>query len=259
MSRQRAAITLAASILVLAVGSGTAGAAGSTPHFGNFTCKGGTFGSPANLKSGVYRSLTVAGVCAVPSGGVVKVTGDVTVNAHAGLNALSMSTFNVGGNVTVGNDAIAGLGCSPEVGCPSLTNDHIGGSLTARKAYAVLVQQEIITGNATIIGGGGGMNCSLTVLAGGPYFSTIEDSSVGGNILVRRVHSCWFGMFRLHVGGNVTVQGNRMGDPDGNEIGTNTIGGNLACYNNVPHAQFGDSGAMPNTVAGKKLGECASL
>jgi hypothetical protein len=245
---------------MLLVTVGTAGAsAGTTPHFGNFTCRGGTFGAPKLLKNGVYRSLTVTGVCAVPTGGVVKVNGNVTIDAHAGLNALSMSTFNVGGNVTVGNDALAGLGCSPEVGCPTLTNDHIGGSLTAKKAYAVLVQQEHIHGNASIIGGGGSENCSLTVLAGGPFFSTIEDSSVGGNILVQGVHSCWFGMFRLNVGGNVTVQGNRMGDPDGNEIGTNTIGGNLACYNNVPHAQFGDSGAMPNTVAGSKLGECKNL
>ena len=66
-------------------------------------------------------------------------------------------------------------------------------------------------------------------------------------------------MFRLHVGGSVTVTGNRMGDPDGNEITTNTIRGNLACFNNTPHAQFGDAAPIPNVVGGKKLGECATL
>jgi hypothetical protein len=57
----------------------------------------------------------------------------------------------------------------------------------------------------------------------------------------------------------VTLIGNRMGDPDANEVATNVIGGNLACYNNVPHAQFGDSMGLTNTVAGKKLGECKAL
>jgi hypothetical protein len=172
---------------------------------------------------------------------------------------VSQSTFNVGGNVVVSDDAIAGLGCSDEAGCANLTNDHIGGNLTANGATAVVVQQEFIGGNATIVGGGGNMNCASTAFFGGPYFDTIEDSSVAGNIWIQRVHSCWFGMFRLHVGGNVSVRGNRMSDPDGNEIATNTIGGNLACFNDVPHAQVGDSQGAPNVVAGKKLGECASL
>jgi hypothetical protein len=243
--------TLGACVLGLA---GTAGAA--TPaahHFGNFTCRGGT------LTSGTYRSLRVTGVCVIPTGGTVTVRGSVTVARHAVLNAVSQSTFNVGGNVTVRDDAIAGLGCSDEAGCKRLTNDHIGGNLTAKGAFAVVVQQEFIAGNATIIGGGRSMDCSSTQFFGGPWFDTIEDSSVGGNIWIQQVHSCWFGMFRLHVGGNVDVRGNRMGDPDGNEIGSNVIGGHLACFNNVPHAQFGDSHAAPNVVGGQKRGECKNL
>ena len=215
--------------------------------------------SPRVLRSGVYRSLRVVGVCAVPTGGNVRVRGNVLVKPHAILSSLSQSRFNVRGNVVVSDDAIVGLGCSDEVGCKTLTNDHIGGNLTAHGAKAVVVQQEFIAGNATIVGGGGSMNCNSTALFGGPYFSTIEDSSVGGNIWIQQIHSCWFGMFRLHVGGNVSVRGNRMGDPDGNEIATNTIGGNLACFNNVPHAQVGDSQGAPNVVAGKRLGECANL
>jgi hypothetical protein len=233
-------------------GVGTAGAAADS-HFGAVTCHGGT------IASGTYKSLRIVGVCAVPTGGRVRVRGRVVVAPHGVLNAVSLSTFNVGGSVIVGDDAIAGLGCSSEAGCSSLTNDHIGGNLTATGATAVVVQQERIAGNATIRGGGGNMNCTSTVFFGGPYFSTIEDSSVGGNIRIQAIHSCWFGMFRLHVGGNVTVTGNRMGDPDGNEITTNTIGGNLACFNNSPKAQFGDAAPVPNIVGGKKLGECATL
>jgi hypothetical protein len=43
------------------------------------------------------------------------------------------------------------------------------------------------------------------------------------------------------------------------EIVTNTIAGNLSCFDNVPHAQVGDSGGAPNMVGGQKRGECASL
>jgi hypothetical protein len=37
------------------------------------------------------------------------------------------------------------------------------------------------------------------------------------------------------------------------------VSGNLACYNNSPQAQIGDSGGGPNIVGGQKLGECATL
>ena len=50
--------------------------------------------------------------------------------------------------------------------------------------------------------------------------------------------------------------GNRFGDPDAMEIVTNHIGGNLACFNNNPAAQVGDSMGQPNVVAGQKRGEC---
>jgi hypothetical protein len=259
MDRTRRLVAVAGFVVALFATTSAATAASSLGHFGHFTCRGGSLGSPRILKSGSYRSLRVVGVCAVPTGGTVRVRGNVLVERHATLNAVSQSTFNVGGNVVVSDDAIAGLGCSDEAGCANLTNDHIGGNLTANGATAVVVQQEFIGGNATIVGGGGNMNCASTAFFGGPYFDTIEDSSVAGNIWIQRVHSCWFGMFRLHVGGNVSVRGNRMADPDGNEIATNTIGGNLACFNNVPHAQVGDSQGAPNVVAGKKLGECASL
>jgi hypothetical protein len=187
------------------------------------------------------------------------VRGDVTVAPHAVFNAVSMSTLNVGDDVTAGDDSIVGLGCSPEAGCSTLTNDHIGGDLRTTDAFAVVVQQEAIAGDASIVGGGRSEDCSVTVFFGGPWFSTIEDSSVGGNATITGLHTCWFGFIRVHVGGNVLIQGTRMGDPDANEIVTNVIHGNLACYNNVPAAQFGDSGGSPNVVGGKKLGECKDL
>jgi hypothetical protein len=40
------------------------------------------------------------------------------------------------------------------------------------------------------------------------------------------------------------------------EIDNNLVSGNMACFNNVPAVQFGDSGAAPNIVAGWASGEC---
>ncbi len=78
-----------------------------------------------------------------------------------------------------------------------------------------------------------------------------------GDVVIRGLHSCWLGVIRNQVGGSVQLIGNRFGDPDAMEIVTNTIAGNLACFNNNPHAQVGDSMGEPNVVGGQKRGECA--
>jgi hypothetical protein len=56
----------------------------------------------------------------------------------------------------------------------------------------------------------------------------------------------------------VQLIGNRFGDPDAMVIVTNHIAGNLACFNNNPAAQVGDSMGLPNVVGGQKRGECAT-
>jgi hypothetical protein len=234
--------------------TGTAGASGKHLHrFGHVTCRNGT------IRAGSYRSLTIAGTCMLTPNGTATVKGNVVVRGNAFLNTLTTGTFNVGGNVVVKNDGIAGLGCNDEVGCPTESNDHIGGNLTGNGAWAVVVEQEHVGGNISIIGGGRSENCASTGLMGGPFFATVHDSTVGGNVVVRGVHTCWFGLIRTQIAGNAKVIGNRFGDPDANEIVTNVVGGNLSCFNNVPGAQVGDSMGLPNIVGGQKRGECKNL
>ena len=253
MGRLRRVVVGGLVVAPLLLSVGTAGAAGTAKHFGHVTCHGG------KIRAGTYRSLTIAGNCTLAAKGTAHVRGNVVVRGHGFLNTLTTGTFNVDGNLTVQNDGIAGLGCNDEVGCPTESNDHIGGNLSAHGAWAVVIEQEHVGGNVTIVGGGRSMDCSSTGLVGGPFFATVHDSTVGGNVVVRRVHTCWFGLIRTTVGGNVQVIGNRFGDPDANEIITNTIAGNLSCFNNVPAAQIGDSGGLPNVVGGQKRGECKHL
>ena len=251
MNRLRWGVLVVGFVVGAVVSTGAAGA--TTSHFGNVTCHNGT------IKAGTYRSLRIKGVCTVPTGATVAVNHDVVVTPHATLNQVTQSTLNVWGDVIAWSDSVVGLGCNDEVGCKTETNDHIGGSLRAYGAWAVVDEQEHIGGDVIIWGGGGSENCNSTALFGGPYFSTIHDSTVGGNIVLRRVHTCWFGLIRTQVGGDVKIVGNRFGDPDANEIVTNTIAGNLGCFNNNPAAQVGDSGGLPNVVGGQRRGECKNL
>lgn len=59
------------------------------------------------------------------------------------------------------------------------------------------------------------------------------------------------------VGTRLDPGGNHL--PDSTEVVTNEISANLICRGNSPAAQIGDSEGSPNTVGGKKIGECAAL
>ena len=235
---------------VLAV-TGTAGAA-ATPaaHFGHVTCRGGA------ISVGTYESLRVAGACMLSNSGTTTVEHDVTVARNGFLNAITPGTLKVRGDLIVRAHGAAGVGCSPAVGCNVTTSDVIGGSVLARGAWAVVIHSAWIGGSVSMTGGGGSQNCNSTALAGGPYFSDFEDNTIRGDVVVRRLHTCWFGFIRNHVGGTVRLIGGRFGDPDAMEIVTNWIGGNLACFNNNPPAHVGDSMGSPNVVGGQKRGEC---
>ena len=80
-----------------------------------------------------------------------------------------------------------------------------------------------------------------------------------GNLVIRRLHTCWLGIIRNNVGGSVRLIGNRLGDPDAMEVVTNHVSGNLSCFNNNPVAQVGDSMGEENIVLGQKRGECAAV
>jgi hypothetical protein len=111
-----------------------------------------------------------------------------------------------------------------------------------------------------------------------PVYSDYEDSTVGGNLSISGLSTCWLGLARLNVHGNVALVNNVLGDPDGIEVVTNTIGKNLSCQGNG-HPAGGPPGAMPvwdsaeanpnshaiyprvshpNTVGGTRSGQCST-
>ena len=108
----------------------------------------------------------------------------------------------------------------------------------------MVIHDSTIGGDATQIGGGGGVSCTpIGIFAkfGSPVYSDYEDNTIGGNLRVTGLDSCWLGGLRNKIGGSVTFSNNTLADPDANEILTNHIAGNLLCSDNSPAMEYGDS------------------
>lgn len=254
--------TIAAAIVV--VTPATASAAGGT------TCNNGP------VAAGEYSSLSIAGICVVNSGNVLV---DHNLSVLAGgvlVAAFSGSNLSVGGNFIIGTGAIVVLGCEPfafpclndpnaRTGGTLSTSHTIGGNFVAEESLAVLTHHDSVGHNLALTGGGGGVSCNpnplLSSLAGfpAPPFAAFEDNTIGGTASVTGWRSCWLGFIRNTVTGNVNFNNNVTFDPDGNEVVTNTIGGNLNCEADSPNPQVGDSGGSPNIVAGRATGQCSGL
>lgn len=251
----------------------SAGSAGATSP--PYDCTGGNGGI---VPPGTYSSMIITGVCYMPAG-TITIRGNLTVEPYALLDAttpgdpaaypLQAATVLVGGSVSVGTGAVLFLGCSPFISCPMAVNyDRIGGNLTATGALGVVVHSVTIGGTFSLQGGGddisGPAACAAdpapwsedASLTGVPVYSDAEDNSIGDDLSVVGLQSCWLGSLRNQIGGNATYVGNKMGDPDAMEIDANLIGGNMVCSANMPAVQFGDSGSAPNMVGGLGTGEC---
>jgi hypothetical protein len=272
-----AALAVAAAIVAIGAAPAAANGHGHGHGHGQNTCSG-TFDSPGTLVGTISGNLTVNGACAVDAGPAV-VTGDLKVSPGSTLVAAfgsGGSNLTVGGNLRVKKGATAVLGCNPvsspcaddDPDNPTLTSsDAIQGNLIASQALGVIVHNTTIGGNFEEHGGGGGFTCDTSpgvfALFQSPVFSALEDSSVGGNVSVSNVASCWMGMARVDVGGNASYIHNRLADPDAIEIVLNTIHGNLSCQGNSMTWDSGEVGEdlfprtpQPNTVLGKRHGQC---
>jgi hypothetical protein len=268
---------LGVAALIIAIGAAPAMAGhGHGPHTGR-TCTG-TFNSPGTLVGTIDGNVTVKGACAVDAGPAV-VTGNLTVSRGATLVAAfggNGSNLTVGGNLHVKSGGAAIMGCNPvsspciddNQNDPTLTSaDSVNGNFIASQALGVVVHNTTIGGNFEQHGGGGGFTCATTpgvfALFPSPAFSTLEDSSVGGNYAVSNVRSCWMGAARVNIGGNASFKNNKLADPDAIEIVSNTIQGNLSCRRNSMTWDSGETGPslfprtpQPNTVLGKRSGQC---
>jgi len=254
---------------VLAAGPVTAAGAATT---GTATCSG-TPSAPGTL-TGTYKSnVVVRGACEVNAGPAV-VNGDLTISPGSvvlAAFALHKSSLSVKGNIYVRAGAVAFLGCNP-ANSPCLDNPKlsshvtVGLDLRSNQPLGVIVHNFTVGGDVIQTGGGGGVNCNpqgVFKLFKSPVFSTYEVGSVGGDVRISSVHSCWMGVVELQVGNTVVFHANKLADPDAIEILSNHITGNLICRGNSRTWDSGDLGPHlfprqpePNTVGRNRKGQC---
>ena len=260
------------------LGAGAAEAAQAGGHQPS-TCTG-TFKSPGVLAGKYKGDVVVTGVCAV-NGGAAVIKGDLILAPGSALNATfalndvagtGTSSLTVKGDVKVGSGALLAMGCEPNFNpCTDDPNAGTGGTLTGQntvsgnvrafQSLGVLLHASTIKGNVSLRGGGGAESCNPPFPGafadiGSPPFSDAEDNSIGGDLTMTGLHSCWLGALRNSVRGNVFVAANSMADPDAMEILANRIHGSIACFNNSPAVQYGDSASSPNQVKRHAFGQC---
>ncbi|MGN6171193.1 MAG: hypothetical protein ACTHQQ_23945 [Solirubrobacteraceae bacterium] len=276
--------------IVLAIAGASAGAnPAAKPH----VCSG-TFQKPGVLKGDYPNGVVVKGVCAVNSG-KAHVVGTLTVTKGSALGAvfgLHHSRLKVSGNLVVGKRATVFLGCKvnpngtgsvcaddPHPKHPTLTSHGVvSGSIIEHGALGAIVHNSTIGKNVIETGGGGGLTCKtpktgIFAAIKSPVYSSYEDSSIGGNLKIDGLHTCWLGIARVSIHSSTTINNNKTKDPDAIEILSNHIDQNLSCRTNS-HPKGEPKGTFPvwdsvelksglyprksepNTVGGKRSGQC---
>jgi len=231
---------------------------------------------------GNHANVRVQGICAVDAGDAT-VRGDLTVLPGGSLLAAfgsknfsgqGTSRLTVRGDIRVLKGGTLILGCIPSsFACfdDATLSSHavVSGDITSYQPLGVIVHNASIGGDVTERGGGGGLSCDpagiFAVPPVGPVFSAYEDSSIRGDVTVTGLTSCWLGLNRLRVHGDVRLINNQLFDPDAIEILANHISGDLVCRKNSmvwDNAEAGFPGLFPRTppltniVKGGRVGQC---
>jgi hypothetical protein len=278
-ARRLSCLASAGALVLSALLVAPAAAAGPPVH----TCSG-TMKAPGELTGTLTGDVVVKGACEVNAGPAV-VTGDLTIAEGSALVATfalndqthsGTSSLSVSGNVFVGHRGALLMGClptsspcndDPDPSNPTLSShDVIGINLISDRPLGVIIHNTAIGGSVTQQGGGGGVNCNpvgIFKLFQSPAFSTYEDSTVGGNVTITGYRSCWQGVARVQVGGDLVETNNQLADPDAIEIVSNHVTGDLVCHANSMVWDSGEAGRglfprnpQPNTVDGQRVGQC---
>lgn len=243
-----AAAAGAAALVLSGTAVATAQSAGAT------VCAGGW------ITSGSYPGLKITGSCKVHAGAKVVVNGNLVVKAGAKFDAQTDSQVIVNGDAIAGPGSFFGLGCTFAHPCDNgnpprdgMTHDYVKGSIKLNGVFDAAINGNTVGASIISNGGGAGLDTPNFV----PF--SIKDNVVDGSIYVSNLNTVWFGIIRTQVGRSVVLNNINLSDPDGNEIVTNHINGNLSCTGLSPAPQVGDSEGELNFVGKVASGQCADL
>ena len=212
---------VAAAVLFVVPAFAAHGAPVSANGGGATTCNG-------DLAPGTYHRVVV------PQDGICMSSGPVTI--RGGL------FVQQGGTLVLGSED------------QPVHTATISGGVHATNAMSVQIHFSTINGGIDIHGGSGPF--------GGPFditWNAIEDNTINGGYNEVGYNGFWNGFIRNTVHGTVNLRDNTVMDPDGNEVVTNVIHGNLNCEGNDPAPQVGDSEGSPNHVTGRETGQCVGI
>jgi hypothetical protein len=240
-------------------------------------------GSPTSpgVLSGTYSSgVIVEGRCLVNAGPVV-VRGNLTIREGGALGAIfafndvtqsGKSNLTVYGNVRIQQGGSLYMGCEPnfftckdDESNTAASRDRVFGNIVAEQPRAVIIHASLIAGSISETGGGGG-DAAATCESEPPVYSDYEDLTVHGNLTVTGLESCWLGLARDRVSGNVRLVRDLLADPDAIEVLSNTIAGNLSCQENSRLWNSSEQEfeslfpreSQPNKVNGNRSGQCVN-
>ncbi len=184
-----------------------------------------------SLAAGSYTNLSVpqGASCTLGRGTTVTVSGNVTVAPGA---TLAIFGATVNGNVTMAS------GTTLETGFGATVN----GNVLSQDANLIEIGE----------GSRFGANLSLVGTTGS---IEITNSIIGGNLTIAETTGLSILVFLNTVGTNVVLSGNNVTSSEDSLI-ANTIAGSLTCVDNAPPPTNNGS---PNTVGGRKVGQCAGL
>jgi hypothetical protein len=250
-------LSAALTTAVIAAGTLVAWTAPASAATGRTVCHSG------DIASGTYQTLVIDGYCMIPDANTVVVQQNLVLKSGAILNAVTLATVHVHGDVVVRPGAILGLGCTVMgVGCAADSDQSVRGSILAYQPLTMFIDGVVVGGNVMSWGGGPGSSVTPDNLA---FNFAFKDNTVHGRVLLRDWNGGWIGAIRNTIGRSLVYMHNAGTDPDANEIVANTVGTNLSCWRNAPSAQFGDAieggppGYGPNTVGGNAVGQCRNL
>lgn len=251
-----AILVLAGALIFTGAPAFAGGWGGNGSGGGSYTCTGG------EIPSGTYTNVTVSGPCTVADGAVIAITGNVTINKGAMLDAQSApATITIGKNVTALPGAFLGLGCQPASltgnsahPCTVNPDGHssisVGGNVTTAGTTTVMLNGITIARNVTLIGGGGDIPWS------------VKNNKIGGNVTVAGVTASWFGVLFNTIGRNVTLTHIELADEHPGAPGVylvrNQIGQHLICSQLTVLGMPGVTG-YGNAISGKAIGQCAGI
>jgi hypothetical protein len=255
----------------IALGAGAAGA-DNPPN----TCTG-TLLSPGVLAGTYHGDVVVTGLCLV-DGGAAVIKGDLILAPGAALGGTYIhndvagtgtSSLTVLGDVEVGSDAVLAMGCDPKTTTPCTDDpnatgqNRVTGDVRGKNALGIIVYASTIKGDLSVHGGGGGVTCAppfpgIFAAVGSPAFSDAEDNTIGGDLKITGLQTCWAGAMRNSVRGNVSFADNTMADPTASLLLANHVGGSIACFGNTPAVQYSTVSSLnsPNLVRQDASGEC---